>query len=100
MVGSVVSCEGTPFRGNETLEKRQSPHVQSYVLATDSLGLDLLVKDGSVLSCHQDRWDAIWYGEVGSGMVILDAGYNLDSLMIRYQGVNWLDQKVRFCTFQ
>ncbi|GAX83294.1 hypothetical protein CEUSTIGMA_g10720.t1 [Chlamydomonas eustigma] len=70
LVGASISCEGTPSRGDEDGEWRKNPHVQSYLLATD-------------------RWDAIWYGEVGSTAAVLDAGYNIDSLMMRYQGVDW-----------
>ena len=34
-VGPAISCEGTPFRGDEEGEWRRNPHVQSYLLATD-----------------------------------------------------------------
>ena len=34
-VGPAISCEGTPFRGDEDAEWRRNPHVQSYLLATD-----------------------------------------------------------------
>jgi hypothetical protein len=29
------------------------------------------------------------YAEMGSSAAILSAGYNIDSLMLRYQGVDW-----------
>ena len=31
------------------------------------------------------------YAEMGSSAVVLKAGYNLGSLMLRYQGVDWRD---------
>lgn len=32
------------------------------------------------------------YAEIGSSAAILDAGYNIDALMLRYQGVDWRDK--------
>ena len=34
-------------------------------------------------------WDTIWYSELGSSLVLLNKGYNIDSLMLRYQGIDW-----------
>ncbi|NBU65381.1 MAG: hypothetical protein EBS29_12915 [Chloroflexia bacterium] len=39
LVGATISCEGSPFEGNVEGEWRTNPHVQSYVLATDQVGL-------------------------------------------------------------
>ena len=47
--------------------------------------VQVMMQDGHVFSCHRDRWDAIWYGELGSSAAILDAGYNIGSFMIRYR---------------
>ena len=35
LVGPVVSCEGTPFKGNAASTWKTNPHVQSYTLAMD-----------------------------------------------------------------
>jgi translation initiation factor eIF-2B subunit epsilon len=56
------------------------------------VGLNLLIGDQHVFACHHDRWDTIFYSELGSSKCILDAGYNIDSLMLRYQGVDWRDR--------
>lgn len=37
LVGSTISCEGTFLHGNVTAVRRQNPHVQSYVMATDQV---------------------------------------------------------------
>lgn len=37
LVGSTISCEGTFLHGNLTAERRQNPHVQSYMMATDQV---------------------------------------------------------------
>ena len=35
LVGPVVSCEGTPFKGNAASQWKTNPHVQSYTIAMD-----------------------------------------------------------------
>lgn len=35
LVGPVVSCEGTPFKGNAASTWKTNPHVQSYTIAMD-----------------------------------------------------------------
>lgn len=89
LVGATISCEGANKGGVLSGEMRSNPHVQSYVVATDQTGLGLLQGDHNVLKCYTDIHDAIWHAEVGSSAAILNAGYNIDALMLRYQGVNW-----------
>ena len=48
--------------------------------------------DGHVFTCYSNMWDTIFFSELGSSLAILKGGYNLDSFMIRYQGVDWTDQ--------
>ena len=57
--------------------------MQSYVVATDSIGMNLLSDDGGVFECYDGFADTIYHSELGSSKVILDAGYNIDSLMVR-----------------
>lgn len=142
LVGSTISCEGSPLHGQRKGEWRRNPHVQSYAVATDAVrragpagsccssgavtaalsaatltlpttlpppaagaarccccvrlaaqaGLQLLIADAAVFGCHKDRWDTIFYSELGSSKAILDAGFNIDCLMLRYQGVDWRDR--------
>ena len=37
LVGSTISCEGSPKDGNVSAEWRTNPHVQSYIVATDKV---------------------------------------------------------------
>ena len=46
-------------------------------------GLDILIQDKNVLSCWSDRWDAIWYAELGSSWAVLNAGFNIDCMISR-----------------
>ena len=49
-------------------------------------------EDGNVFTCYSNMWDTIFYSELGSSLAVLKGGYNLDSFMVRYQGVDWTDQ--------
>ena len=51
--------------------------------------MQVLRADPDVFSCHASLKETIWHSELGASAAILDAGYNLDSLMLKYQGVNW-----------
>ena len=81
LVGPTISCGGTIRDG----EVRQNPHVQSYAMATDSVGLEVLMNDGAVFACYEDFANTIWYSELGSAAVMLEAGYNLDSFQVRLE---------------
>ena len=84
-VGSTISCEGAPLGGDPSAVWRQNPHVQSYVLATDQTGLAILQRGGQVFSCYDNLHDTIYFAELGSSLAVLEAGFNIDSLMLRYQ---------------
>ncbi|KAL0053416.1 hypothetical protein WJX82_005424 [Trebouxia sp. C0006] len=92
LVGPVISCEGSPYQGNVSDHWRTNPHVQSYVLAMDQEALQILKKDNTVLNCYNDRWDAVYFGELGSSLAVLKAGKNIDSLIPKYQDVDWRKQ--------
>ncbi|KAL0029714.1 hypothetical protein WJX79_004145 [Trebouxia sp. C0005] len=89
LVGPVISCGGTYFQGDPSSVLRKNPHVQSYVMAMDRETIEIFREEGQVFKCHKDRWDAIFYGELGSSLAILDQGFNIDSLLPRYQNVDW-----------
>ncbi|PNW75479.1 hypothetical protein CHLRE_12g528300v5 [Chlamydomonas reinhardtii] len=92
LVGPTISCEGSPLNGDFRGKWRHNPHVQSYVVATDQVGLQVLLDDGRVFHCHNTRWNTIYYSELGSSTAVLHAGYNLDCLMTKYQGLDWRDK--------
>lgn len=56
------------------------------------VGLKVLREDGRVLACYEDMSDVIFHAELGASAAILDQGYTIDSLMLRYQGVDWRNQ--------
>ncbi len=81
LVGVTLAC------GGEVL------HAQSYFLATDFLGLSVLLqsggKDGSeipgVFGCFGSRMETIQMSEISISTQILNAGYSLDCLLTKHQ---------------
>jgi hypothetical protein len=61
------------------------------------VGMQVLMGNGSAFQCHQNMTETIWKGELGSSFALLQAGYNLDSLLLRYQGVDWRDPATWSC---
>ena len=57
--------------------------MQSYVLAMDRQTIDIFEHEGQMMQCHQDRWDAVFFGELGSSLAVLNAGFNIDSFLTR-----------------
>ena len=51
----------------------------------------MLREDGRVFACYQSMADTIYHAEVGSSRAILEANYTIDSLMLKYAGVDWTD---------
>lgn len=82
LVGSTVSCGGSG-------PHPPTPHIQSYAVATDAIGLNLLRRNTTVLACYDTMQDVVFYGERGITETILNAGFGIDSLMARYQGMDW-----------
>lgn len=94
LVGPAISCEhfcmNVPDeRGGSRRECRRNPHVQSVAVATDQVGLAVLRDARSVLRCHASRGEAVFFGEIGASLAIENAGFNIDSFLTRYQGVDW-----------
>ncbi|KDD73356.1 hypothetical protein H632_c2260p0, partial [Helicosporidium sp. ATCC 50920] len=97
MVGATISCEASWKGGVLSGEKRQNPHVQSYLLAMDQEAYQIIKEDGAALRCYDKYHDAVWYAEMGSSAAVLRSGHNIDALMLRYQGVDWRDTSVWGC---
>ena len=53
------------------------------------VGLKVLREDGRVLACYEDMRDTVFHAEVGASAAILEQGYTIDALMLRYQGTDW-----------
>jgi hypothetical protein len=84
LVGSTINCGGAQGLPPQ-------PHVQSYISATDAIGLKILQAASGVFSCWEKMADVVVNSEIGASKAIFDAGYSIDCLMGRYQGFNWFE---------
>lgn len=76
LVGPTIACGPTP-------------HVQSYMWVFDRSGLDLLKSEASILACYKTQKEQVDNVEVGASQFLLDRGFNIGSLMLRYTGVDF-----------
>lgn len=81
-----------------TINCQTSPHVQSYFWATDRKGMELLLNDSKIFSCHQSQVDAIYHGEIPASRVIFMAGFTIDSLMKKYQRRDFRKDGLQDCS--
>lgn len=89
MVGSIISCEGAPKDGNAAGEWRGNPYLKSHAWATDAEGFARLMARQGVFRCHKTKWDTKYYSDAGAALTMFQAGWSIDTLMSRYQGVDW-----------
>jgi translation initiation factor eIF-2B subunit epsilon len=59
LVGSTISCEGSPLHGKRHGRWRRNPHVQSYAVATDQVGLQWVCQDLGIPAALP------WHGVLG-----------------------------------
>lgn len=84
LMGCTISCE-------------IAIHVQSYFWAMDFQTVKFLLKNSSVFACHQSMTDTILKGEIGASQAILNSGFGIDSLMNKYQGVDFRADRTKKC---
>ncbi len=91
LVGCTISCETVP-------------HVQTYLAATDFAGLSILLKPGKhgatadgIFACYPTKDDVSINSELPASNRILESGYMIDSLMTKYQKVNFSEPQNRNC---
>jgi len=78
------------------------PHVQSYLLVTDFIGLTILLKPGAsgsseIFGCYALKIHVSFNSEIPSSSRILEAGYMIDSLLTKYQNVNFKERHNQLC---
>lgn len=81
-----------------SINKTPQPHVQSMLMAFDYRGLRLLMKEN--IFFEQDKpigkRSLILKHEVGSSQFLLSRGYNIDCVLVAYQGKDWRSKKLNF----
>jgi Glycosyl-transferase family 4 len=65
---------------------RKLPHIQTMIWATDQTGLQLILAN-NILACHNKEGTLKAEGDISR--VMLEAGYNIESLQLKYQGLSW-----------
>lgn len=68
------------------------PKVEGFAWCTDRIGLQLLMNKKTIFYDHKTKDDAIINGEYAITKCILEANYNIDCLLYKYQGLNWLEE--------
>jgi hypothetical protein len=84
LVGCTISCQDIA-------------HVQSYLWALDFDGLNLLLNKSTIFACHGTKWDAIYNAEISATQIILKSGFGIDSLMLKYRGVDFRFDRTKKC---
>lgn len=67
-----------------------SPHVQSQFLAMDLRAMEIAMNKDIFQPQTCKGW-CISNQEMGLSLAILEAGYNMDCLLQKYQGINWVE---------
>jgi hypothetical protein len=87
LVGCTINCEAPP-------------HVQSYLWALNLETLDFLLKNTTVFACYEKKIDTINNAEIVASQIILKSGYGIDSLMTKYNGVDFRLNVTEKCSNQ
>lgn len=91
LVGSTITCAPFKYKEEETGYVIY-PYVQGYVTATDQIGMGVLNStQPSVFHCFHDRMDIQRFGIIGMSEAMLRNNYNIGSLMLKYQDVDFRD---------
>ena len=53
--------------------------------------------DPGVFECYSSIHETVWHSELGASLAVLNAGFNIDSLMMRYKGIDWRDRSFWSC---
>lgn len=91
LVGATITC--APFKYKEEENGYVIyPYVQGYVTATDQIGMGVLNStQPSVFHCFHDRMDIQRFGIISMSESMLRNNYNIGSLMLKYQDVDFRD---------
>jgi hypothetical protein len=81
------------------------PHVQSYFLVTDFIGLKILLKPGTfgssgeegIFGCYPTKNHVSLGSEVPASSRILLSGYMIDDILTKYQGIDFNEDRNRLC---
>lgn len=84
LIGTIIGCLG------EYHKEFAGPKVGGYFFVTDNIGLKLMIDRMDIFMDHETKISAI-AAEYKVTIAIMNAGYNIDCLLYKYQGINWRD---------
>lgn len=68
-------------------------------MITDQIGLSILQENkSSVFQCHKNYHDGVIYGEIAASQLILSANYQIATLQMKYQGVDFRKKEKWNCS--
>ena len=67
------------------------PHIEGFCFCLDKIGLNAVIEAGTVFKNHESKTNTIIDGEWGVSNAILQKGYTIDSLLYKYQSIDWSD---------
>lgn len=66
-----------------------APHVQSQFLAMNRKGMRISIIKGIFHQVNTDKWTCVANQEIRLSLGIMEAGYNIDCLLQKYQDIDW-----------
>jgi hypothetical protein len=92
--GNVHACGATIVCLNPgDVRSKWGPHIQGMAFGATLKAVQVAWAKKSVFSCHANKEHAIFHGELGFSQALLNNSMNLDTLLLKYGNVNWLDKK-------
>ena len=85
LVGAYLSCLPAGDAGG------RGPRIEGHSFFTDAQGLRVL-EEAHVMRPMLSKYDAIVNGEYGLTRAVFTAGFTIDTLLYRYQNVDWRDE--------
>jgi hypothetical protein len=83
LVGTTIVCLPHSDAGG------YGPKVEGFFFMVDNIGLNLLKDEQSIFCNHTDKESAIINGEYGLSNCILKNGFTIDSMLPKYQNIDW-----------
>lgn len=73
------------------------PSVEGFAFAMSGPALAVVLSHGSSFKSHKNKISAILDGEYALTDTVMKHGFSIDSLLMAYNGKNWMDKNEWFC---
>jgi hypothetical protein len=82
----------SPLRPLGTISPSRPPRTR-----TSQEGWELLSSNAEVWRCYDSSWDERYYSDSGASLAVMAAGWSMDTLLTKYQGVDWWNRATWRC---